>query len=195
MTKLDINTKSSALLVMDCQEDIMNTLIPSEKSKVLGNLGKAIEAARRAAMPIIYVVVQFREGYPEVSPKNVLFSGIKGTGRFLETNPNSRICDELRPQSGDVIVSKKRISAFSGSDLEVVLRSRAIDTLVLTGVSSLGVVESTARAAFDMDYRLFVIGDCCSDRDPEANEIATTHLLSRISTVCSTDDFIGAISA
>lgn len=91
-------------------------------------------------------------------------------------------------------MSKKRISAFSGSDLEVVLRSRGIDTLVLTGVSSLGVVESTARAALDLDYRLLVLGDCCSDPDPEANEIAIVHLLPRISTVCSTDEFIEAIA-
>lgn len=83
MTKPDVNARVSALLVMDCQVTIMNSLVPSEKRQVLGNLIKAIEAARRADMPIIYVVVQFRENYPEVSPKNVLFSGIKGTGRFF----------------------------------------------------------------------------------------------------------------
>lgn len=194
MTKLHIDAASSALLVMDCQVNILNSLTPSESSKVLGNLVKAIGAARKASIPVIYVVVQFREGYPEVSSKNILFSGAREAGRFREADPDSRICDEIRPQPGEVIVTKKRISAFTGSDLEVLLRSRGIQTLVLTGVSSLGVVESTARLAFDMDYQLFVLADCCSDRDPEANEIAMRRLLPRITTVCSTDDFITAIS-
>ena len=189
MAKLDISPNSSALLVMDCQVGIVDSLVPEEKEKVLSNLTKAIEAARKTGMVVIYVVVQFREGYPEISPKNVLFLGIKEAGRLCETGSEAKICAEIRPQPGEVIVNKKRISAFTGSDLEVVLRSKGIDTLVLTGVSSLGVVESTARSAFDMDYRLFVLGDCCSDRDSAANEIAVTQILPRITTVCSTEDF------
>lgn len=193
MAKLEIDPKSSALLVMDCQVNIVSSLVPSEREKVLTNLAKAIGAARRAGIPVIYVVVQFREGYPEISPRNILFSGIKEAGRLQEAAPDARICEEIGPQPGEVIVTKKRISAFTGSDLEVVLRSKGIDTLVLTGVSSLGVVESTARFAFDQDYRLFVLGDCCSDRDPEANEIAITRLLPRITTVCSAEDFVAAV--
>jgi nicotinamidase-related amidase len=194
MENLRINTKTTALLVMDCQIEIINSLTPSEKAKVLGNLTRAISAARRASVSIIYVVVQFREGCPEISARNTLFSGMKGTGRLVEMGPDTRICNEIRPNPGEVIVIKRRISAFTGSDLEVVLRSKNIDTLVLTGVSSLGVVESTARQAFDMDYRIVVIEDCCSDRDPKANEIAISWLLPRTSTLCSIDDFVKAIS-
>ena len=193
MAKLDINTKSTALLVMDCQVNIVNSLPPPEKAKVLRNLTKAIAAARQASIPVIYVAVQFRKGYPEISSRNPLFSTIREAGRLQEAAPDTAICEEIRPQPSEIVVTKKRISAFTGSDLEVVLRSRNIDTLVLTGVSSLGVVESTARFAFDMDYRLLVLGDCCSDRDPESNEIALTRLLPRISTVSPTDDFIAAI--
>ena len=194
MPEIHINAKISALLVMDCQINILNSLTPSEKSKVLGNLKKAIAAARSAGISIIYVIVQFREGYPEISPRNMFFCSLKEAGRLRELDPDTEICHEIRPQPGEVVVIKKRTSAFTGSDLEVVLRSRGIDTLALTGVSTLGVVESTARFAFDMDYRVFVIGDCCSDRDTEASEIALKRFLPRISTVCSTDDFIAAIS-
>ena len=194
MPKLDLDLKSSALLAMDCQMSIVDSLAPPEKAKVLVNLPRAIAAARKAGMPVIYVVVQFREGYPEVSGNNPLFSSVRQAGRLRESDPNSRICDEVRPQPGEVIVTKKRIGAFTGSDLEVVLRSKGIDTLVLTGVSSLGVVESTARHAFDMDYKLFVIGDCCSDCDPKANEVAMSVLLPRLATVCSTDDFVAEVS-
>jgi nicotinamidase-related amidase len=194
MAKLDINPKSSALLIMDCQVNIVGSLVPAEREKVLTNLTKAIGAARRVGIPVIYVVVQFREGYPEISSRNTLFSGLKEAGRLQESAPDTKVCEEISPQPGEVIVTKKRISAFTGSDLEVVLRSMGIDTLVLTGISSLGVVESTARIAFDLDYRLFVLEDCCSDRDPQANEIALTWILPRITTVCSTEDFIVAVS-
>lgn len=194
MTKLDINVKTAALLVMDCQVNIVNSLTPADKDRVLKNVAEAIGAARKAGVPVIYVVVEFRDGYPEVSPRNASFSGIKEAGRLREAHPDTRICEEIRPHPGEVIVIKRRISAFTGSDLEVVLRSRGIDTLVLTGVSALGVVESTARFAFDMDYRLFVLGDCCADRDPEANELALARFLPRISTVGTTADFIATIS-
>lgn len=194
MAKLEINPKSSALLVMDCQVNIIDSLVHSEREKLLTNLKKAIGVARRIGIPVIYVVVRFREGYPEISSRNALFGGLKEAGRLQESASDTAICEEIKPQPSEVIVTKKRISAFTGSDLEVILRSMGIDTLVLAGVSSLGVVESTARLAFDLDYRLFVLGDCCSDRDPQANEIALTWLLPRITTVCSTEDFIAAVS-
>ena len=194
MTRLEITAGSSALLVMDCQVNIMSSLAASERGKVLGNLTRAIGAARKAGVTVIYVIVQFREGYPEVSARNPLFAGIRQAGRLKESDPDSRICDEIRPQPGEVVVTKKRISAFAGSDLEVVLRSKDMDTLVLAGVSSLGVIESTARAAFDMDFRLIVLADCCSDRDTEANHIAMTRVLPRITTVCSADEFVAAVS-
>ncbi len=193
MAKLDFNLKLTALLVMDCKVGIVNSLTSADKDRVLKNVFRVLEAARKAGIPVIYVCVQFRDGYPEVSPRNTLFSGVKVAGRLRQTQPDAKICDELRPRSDEPVVTKKRISAFTGSDLEVILRSKGIDTLVLTGVSSLGVIESTARFAFDMDYRIFVLGDCCADRDPESNQLALTRFLPRISTVSSTDDFVASI--
>ncbi|MDO8568757.1 MAG: isochorismatase family cysteine hydrolase [Dehalococcoidales bacterium] len=193
MAKIDINKESSALLVMDCQETILKNLSPSEKSRVLTNVSRALSSARKAGMLVVYVVVQFRDGYPEVSPNNARFASARQSGRLRQSDLDSQICAEIRPQVGEVIVTKKRIGAFAGSDLDVILRSNGINTLFLAGVSSLGVVESTARLAVDMDYRVFVLGDCCADRDPKANEVALSILLPWITTVCSTDDLIGAM--
>ncbi len=189
MAGLELSLKTTALLAMDCQEGILGSLVPKEKEKVLTNVKRAIKAARAAKIPVMYVVVQFREGYPEVSERNTLFKSIKESKRLREGAPDSKICQELTPQPGEVVVTKKRTSAFSGSDLDALLRAKGIDTLVLTGVSSLGVVESTARFAFDMDYRIIVLRDCCSDRDPEAHEMAMKWVLPRISSVLSVSDF------
>ncbi len=193
MVRLDFSLKSSALLVMDCQYTIVNRLTPEDKARVLSNTEKSISAARRAGLRVIYLVVQFRPGYPEISERNLQFSQTKSSGTLNEIDAGTRICNELRPMPEDVIVVKRRISAFTGSDLEVVLRSQKIDTLFLAGVSTLGVIESTARQAFDMDYRVFVIRDCCADREPDLSQIALDRLLPRVSRVCTLDDFMASL--
>jgi nicotinamidase-related amidase len=194
VTEIKINRRTSALLVMDCQINIVNKLPPEEKARVLGNLAKAISAARKRTMPIIYVIAQFRKGYPEVSPRSTFFNTLKKNRVMMEGNPEVEICSEIRPQQEEVIIAKKRLSAFTGSELEIILRSKNIDTLVLSGISSLGVVESTARHAYDLDYQIFVLGDCCADKAAGAHEAALKWMLPRISTVCTSDDFVTAIA-
>ena len=189
-----ISAESSVLLVIDVQDGIVGGLAIPEREKLLGNLKRAIGAAREAGIMVIYVMASYRKGYPEVSPRNAFLSRIKGAGRLKEGAADAKICHDILPRPEDIVVTKRKSSSFFGTDLEVILRARNIETLILTGVSSLGSVESTARAAFDLDYRLLVIGDGCADRDPVANEMAITHFLPRISTVCTTTDFIAAVS-
>jgi nicotinamidase-related amidase len=70
-----------------------------------------------------------------------------------------------------VIVSKRRVSAFTGSDLEVLLRARGIDSLVLAGIATSGVVLPALRRAADLDYRLTVLADGCLDADPGVHQV------------------------
>jgi len=194
MNKVNINARSTALMVMDCQNAIVGSLTPADGQKVLANIQKAIVASREAGIQIIYVVVHFREGYPEVSPRNALFQGLKEAGGLKQGTPDASICEPIRPQTGDIIVTKKRLSAFTGSDLETILRSRGIDTLVLSGVSTRGVIESTARSAFDMDYGILVLEDCCADPEIEAHQAAMKWVLPFTGTVCSSQDFLNALA-
>ena len=71
------------------------------------------------------------------------------------------------------------MSAFSGSDLDVVLRSLGVDSLVLSGIATSGVVLSTLRQAADLDYRLTVLTDGCTDRDPEVHRVLTEKVFPR----------------
>jgi nicotinamidase-related amidase len=190
---MNINAGSSVLLLLDVQVGIVNMLPPSEQMKILGNLARATIAARAANLPVIHVMVGYRPNYPEASARNSQVSRVKKEGRLLERAADARICPEIEVRPEDVIVTKKRGSAFFGTDLEIILRAANIDTLMLAGISSLMTVESTARDAFDRDYRLFVLGDCCSDGDVKANEVALTILLPRVSTVCTTDQFCNGL--
>jgi nicotinamidase-related amidase len=183
---------SSALLVMDVQQGIVDRFAGDEK--YLPRLGAAIEVARGAGIRVIYVVVGFRAGYPEVSQRNKSFSAISGTGRFAEGDPGSAIHPAVAPASGDVIVTKRRVSAFAGSDLEVVLRAGGIDSLVLTGIATSGVVLSTLRQAADLDYRLTVLADGCLDADPEVHRVLTEKVFPRQADVVSIADFAASLA-
>ncbi len=90
-----------------------------------------------------------------------------------------KVHGDLKSQAHEVVVTKRRVSAFSGSDLEVVLRAQGIQHLVLTGIATSGVVLSTLREAADKDYRLTVLADCCADGDEEVHRVLTTKVFPR----------------
>jgi len=110
---------------------------------------------------------------------------------IVERDGATAVVDELAPQPGDVTVLKRRASAFTGSDLEVVLRSRRIGTLVLCGIATGGVVLSTLREAADRDYRLVVLSDGCLDADPEVHRVLTEKLFPRQADVVTVDAWLG----
>ncbi len=167
-----------ALLVMDFELAMIGRL--QQPDTLLTNVQATITAARSAGVPVVYVAVRFREGYPEVSPANKFFSGlINGGSRLQETDESSSIHPAVAPQPGDVLVIKRRISAFTGSDLEVVLRAGRLDHLVLCGISTSGVVLSTVREAGDKDFQLTVLGDCCADADEDLHQVLLTKVFPR----------------
>lgn len=171
------NTNHTALLVMDVQKGIVQNL--EGKENLFSSLKTAIHAARKNNIPVIYVVVGFRKNYPEVSSANKMFTNISGSGRKLDNENHYEVANEVAPQEGELVVNKKRVSAFTGSDLEVILRAKEIKHLVLSGVATSGVVLSTLREAADKDYKLTVLSDCCADRDEEVHRVLTTKIFPR----------------
>jgi nicotinamidase-related amidase len=179
----------SALLLMDLQADIVDNYAPPG---FLTLIQEAIDAARRAKLPLIWVVVSFRAGYPEVSSRNQSFSALRGTARLIEGDPQTQIHPALKREPGEVLVTKRRVGAFSGSDLDVVLRSAGIDSLVLAGISTSGVVLSTVRLAADLDYRLTVLKDGCCDPDPEVHRVLTEKVFPRQAAVLTIGEWIAS---
>jgi nicotinamidase-related amidase len=189
--KLSLDPRTSALLVMDFQTSIVEGFA-AEKDALLARTAALIESARRAGTRVIYVVVAFRAGYPEVSPRNKSFGAIRESGRFVEGSAGTEVHAAIAPRPGEVIVTKHRVGAFSGTDLEVVLRAGGIETLVLAGIATSGVVLSTVRQAADADYRVVVVGDCCSDRDPEVHRVLLEKVFARQTTVTTSAEAIRA---
>jgi nicotinamidase-related amidase len=161
----------------------------------LPRLGLALSAARGAGVGVIYVTVGFREGYPEVSSRNKIFGAIAGSGRFTPGDPGLGIHPSVAPAVGDVVVTKRRVSAFAGSDLDVVLRSGGFDRLVLAGIATSGVVLSTVRQAADLDYRLTVLSDGCLDRDAEVHRVLMEKVFPRQADVMSAAEWVASLAA
>lgn len=169
-----------ALLVMDVQPGILDRL--SNKDEYLANVTATVNAARELRVPVIHVVVGFRPGAPEA------------VGTFKEraamfTDPRP----VLTPADGEVVVTKRRVSAFTGSDLEVILRAQGIRHLVLAGVATGGVVLSTVREAADKDYRLTVLSDLCADYDPEVHSVLIARILPRQAAVMTAEEWLGNV--
>jgi nicotinamidase-related amidase len=179
----------TAVLIMDYQQAIVGMVGASEQAPLLERAQSVLVAARAAAIPVVYVVIGFRPGYPEVSPNNAAFGTVLKTGMFTLGDPRAEVHPGVAPQAADLTVVKKRVSAFAGSDLEVVLRSKGIDTLVLMGIATSGVVLSTVRQAADADYRLVVLSDCCADRDPEVHRCLVEKVFPRQATIMTGEEF------
>jgi nicotinamidase-related amidase len=181
------------LLVMDVQRGIVERFTGDDG--YLQRLQQAITAARGAGVPVVYVTVGFRAGYPEVSPRNRGFSGLAASGRFAEGDPAAEIHAAVAPEPGDLVVTKRRVSAFTGSDLDVLLRSLGAGTLVLTGIATSGVVLSTLRQAADLDYRLVVLADGCLDADPEVHQVLTGKVFPRQADVLTVAEWAEDLAA
>ena len=166
----------TALLVMDVQNGIVQSYADPEALKPIQN---ALTEARVHRVPVIFVRVAFRPGYPDVSPNNRSFSRIRDRGGMLETDPSTQIWDGVAPEGDELVVVKRRVSAFAGSGLELVLRSLSVQHLVLTGIATSGVVLSTLRQAADLDYQLTVLSDACIDGDPEVQRILMEKIFPR----------------
>jgi nicotinamidase-related amidase len=182
--------ENSALLVMDVQPGVLDRVPDPHKESYLGRVRSTVEAARRKGVPVRFVVVGLRPGMPEVSARNKAFASYKQqqTPGFL-SDPRPA----LTPQEGDLVITKRRVSAFAGSDLEVVLRSGDVEHLVLCGIATSGVVLSTLREAADKDYRLTVLSDLCADLDPEVHRVLLEKVFPRQAEVVTSEQWIGGL--
>ena len=181
---------SQALLVMDMQVAVLSRYEQIEP--LLQNINKTVAAAEKAGIPVIYVKVAFRPGFPEVSANNKMFGHLKNMPAY-NSNDASNLHPSLQVVPGAIQVEKKRISAFTGSDLEVILRSQQITQLILCGVATSGVVLSTLREAADKDYAITVLQDCCTDADKEVHEVLMNKVFARQATVTTHTEWMQAL--
>ena len=179
--------QNTALLVMDMQGATVKMV--EDCPSLVNSINKAIHHARGNNIPVIFVVIGFRKGYPEANPNNKSYEMLKSGVMNLDSEEGYKVHSSIAIQSDDIVVIKKRVSAFSGSDLEVLLRAHGIKHLVLSGIATSGVVLSTLREAADKDYVLTVLSDCCADRDEEVHRVLTKKVFARQANILTADEW------
>jgi len=181
---------------MDCQAGIVSIYTREAKDAFLGRAASVLNHARATGMTIIHIQVGFRPGLPEISSRNALLGVIKSSEQHqrLFQEPLGAIPDTIAPQGDEIVITKHRISAFAGTDLTMILRANDIDTLVLYGIATSGVVLSTLIDAADADYRLAVIGDCCADLDSALHDCLIHRFFPTRGSVISSEGFVVASS-
>jgi nicotinamidase-related amidase len=199
---LEISKAHTALLVMDFENDIVH---PEGAFKdfgfaqmvadnnVLDKTSQLLAAARSSGVTVIYVSVKFREGYPERPANSGLWQGLHGANALVEGTWGSQIHDQLTPEKGEPIVTKRGVSAFAASDIEQILHNKRIGTLILAGVATNFVVEGTARQACDLGYDTIVVGDCCASMSQEAHDSSLNTALPFLCTVTNLDEVSTAL--
>lgn len=183
----------TAVLCMDMQSGIVAAYAGDD---LVSRAAQVLRRCRSAGMTIIHVRVGFRPGFPEINPRNVLFSAIKSSPRWQQMfdGPASEIHPALAPQQTDIVVTKHRVSAFLGTDLEMILLAQGIETLVLFGIATSGVVLSTLVHASDADYSMVVLRDCCADQDPEVHSCLLNKVFPRRATVIDAEEFLAGLA-
>lgn len=180
----------SAVLSMDYQSGVVSIYV--KDPQLMDRAGRLLTHLRRIGMLVVHVKVGFRPGVPEISPRNQLLGAIKASSKHqqLFQGAAGAIHPAVAPAEGDVVITKSRVNAFAGTDLDVVLRAREIDSLVLMGVATSGVVLSTLLHAADADYRLLVVKDCCADVDQDLHAVLVDRLFSRLAAVVSAAELL-----
>jgi len=189
-----IDPQRAALLLMDFQAGIVDSLPDSDA--LVDRAAAARRVADRAGVQVVYIRVAFTAAARGAVPdRNKSFAAIASTDRLTDGAPDAEIDARLRPAPNDLVVTKTRVGAFGTTDLAAQLAARGIDTLILAGIATSGVVLSTVRDAADHDYRLFVLADCCADRDPEVHSMLLEKLFVRQADVIDSGDLARLLDA
>jgi nicotinamidase-related amidase len=191
---IKLDKSKTALLMADFTAGNMGQNPVVKERHTLERAREVLDAARNAGVFVAYCVSHFRPGYPEVPASNNPRSAMRASGQVPPADPATLIHPLVKPKEGEPVISKHRTSAFSGSAFEMVLRSQGIETLILMGHSTSGVILSTVRLAADLDYQLIVVEDGCADRDMEVHKLLMDKVFPRQGTVVSSKEMVTALA-
>ena len=184
-----LKPKHSALLLMDFQPAVLGSLDEPSRSAVLERAQTALSWARAEGLAVVHVRVALTEAdLAGISTNNRAFAGLPGTGMLVEGSSACEIIDNLKPERDEMVVRKIRFGAFSTTDLRTQLGVARIESLVLAGVSTSGVVLSTIRDAADQDFQLFVLADACADPDSTVHSVLVERVFPYQAYVITTAD-------
>jgi gluconolactonase len=199
---LRLDPSRCALIIQDMQNDVMmdggafaSSGAPqhAREQNVVENIRRLADVCRSRGVMIIHVWFVVDPGAPGVTLNAPLFEGLVDSKAMVRGTWGAAPAPGLEPQSGDHIVEKIRMSAFEGSNLEIVLRSGGRDTLINTGAWTNMSVEHTSRTAADKGYFVVVPEDCCSTMNADWHRASVQYALTNVAAVTKADEVIAAL--
>lgn len=190
---MELNPSRTAVIAVHMQHDVVTAdgafggffAAQAAERDIIGQVATLLDAARAAGATTVYTRVAWQPGYPDLVANSPLLGMVAQAQCLVEGSEKAEIVPQLTPQDGDVVVTHQRVGGFAASQLDAILRSRGIDTVLFAGVATNASVEGTARQASDLGYRTVIVADACSAADPGAHDasIASLGLLAEITTV------------
>jgi nicotinamidase-related amidase len=199
-----LDPRTSALLLLHWQNELVkhggavDTPFPEllVKAGTTERMREALQASREHGVLVIFINACHRKGYPELPADPApLAAGLVRSNAFIKGTWGAQVIDELRPLEDEIEIANYATSAFIYNELDLVLRNRGIKTVVLAGLATNWVVESSARDAFNRGYSVWTLADCCNSPDKEAHDYSIKKTLSMLGVVCLAEDYVKAISS
>lgn len=166
----------------------------SNRIAVITAAAQLLAGARARNLAIVHVRIAFRPDYADLAMNTPIFRRTRELGAMKEGDWGTEFYAELAPivSEREFVVTHRRISAFFGTELELLLRQLQTQSLVIAGVATHSVVESTVRDAADRGYAVSVAADACAagDRSAHAASLSSMSLIAQISAVQDVFDAI-----
>jgi len=177
-----IDPKTTALVLIEYQNDftteggVLHGAVSEvmDKTGMLANTLEVVDAARAAGATVMHAPISFADGYNEISshPYGILKGVVDGKA-FIKGSWGAAIVDDLAPADGDIVIEGKRgLDTFASTNLDFILRSKGITTIVLGGFLTNCCVESTMRSGYENGYKVITLNDCLAATSPEEHDNA-----------------------
>lgn len=203
-TGLTLDPATTAVVLIEYQNDFTSeggvlhgaVVEVMDSTDMLAKTKALVSAARAAGATIMHAPITFVAGYHEISshPYGIL-KGVVDGNAFVKDSWGAAIVDDLAPQPGDIVVEGKRgLDTFASTNLDFILRSKGITTIVLGGFLTNCCVESTMRTGYENGYRVVTVTDCTAATSTAEHESAIRFDYPMFSLPVSADDVISALA-
>jgi ureidoacrylate peracid hydrolase len=201
---MDIDPSTTAVVLIEYQNDftteggVLHGAVGGVMGKtgMLENTKRVVDAARSAGATVMHAPIAFAEGYNELSshPYGIL-KGVVDGNAFVKGSWGAAIVDGLAPEPGDIVIEGKRgLDTFASTNLDFILRSKGIQTIVLGGFLTNCCVESTMRTGYEHGYNVITLNDCLAATSMEEHENALNYDFPMFSKPMSASEFIEQLS-
>ncbi len=170
-----------------------------DDSQMIENTRKVVAEARAAGVTVLHAPITFAPGYGELGDPDKVYGILKGvidSGAFVKGTWGAEICDQLAPEENDIVIEGKRgLDTFASTNLDFVLRSREVETVILAGFLTNCCVESTMRTAYEKGYDVVTLTDCTAATSDEEQRVATARDYPMFSQPMTSDQVVESLRA